>query len=92
MTILDKPNIFSFIDLNKNLLEYYSFNKEGITVENDLVACTLLKFYFDSLTEYNDINTYYLREENKMIQNLERADTSIIDVTPFNVLHNNFSL
>jgi hypothetical protein len=28
----------------------------------------------------------------KMIQNIDRADTSIIDVTAFNVLHNNFSL
>ena len=92
LTILDKPNIISVIDFNKNQLEYYPLNAEGTTVENDLLACTLLKFYLDSLTEFKEIRCYLADRENKMIQNIDRADTSIIDVTALNVLHNNFSL
>jgi hypothetical protein len=56
ISILDKPNIISKIDFNNNLLEYYPLNTEGNTEENDLIACTQLKFYLDSLTEYKNIS------------------------------------
>jgi hypothetical protein len=92
LTILDKPNLISAIDFKKNQLEYYPLNAEGTTVENDLLACTLLKFYLDTLTEYKGNGKNLRNQENQMIQNIDRADTSIIDVTAFNVLHNNFSL
>ena len=74
-------------------MEYYPLNAEGITVENDPLACTILKYYLDTLTEYNSIGFNYLRDrENKMIQNINRGDSSIYDMTAFNVLHSNFSL
>ncbi len=53
LTILDKSNIFSKIEFKNSLLEYYPLNAEGRTEENDLITCTLLKFYLDPLTEYN---------------------------------------
>jgi len=55
------------IDFNKNQLEYYPVNAEGTTVENDLLACTLLKFYLDPLTEYKDTNEYLADKENDII-------------------------
>ena len=54
LTILNKPNLISKIDFNKNQLEYYPLNAEGTTDENDRLACTLLKYYFDQLTEYSE--------------------------------------
>ena len=71
LTFLDKPNIISVIDFNKNQLEYYPLNAEGTTVENDLLACTLIKFYLDTLTEYKEIDNYLTYQENKMNQNID---------------------
>ncbi len=58
LNILNKPNIISKIDFYKNQLEYYPQNAKGTIVENDLLACTLLKYYLDTLTEYKNIGEY----------------------------------
>jgi phage pi2 protein 07 len=52
LNILNKPNLISQIDIDKGLLEYYPMNAEGSIHEYNRVACTLLKFYLDPITEY----------------------------------------
>jgi hypothetical protein len=52
LTIIDKPNLISKIDYKKNQLEYYPLNAEGTIEENNLLACTLLRFFLDPISEY----------------------------------------
>ncbi len=58
----DKPNIVSVFDFKSKLMYYYPKNPKGFIDSNSPLACTLLKFNFDWLTEYQDIG-----EANKLI-------------------------
>jgi hypothetical protein len=74
-------------------LEYYPIYAQETIETNIPLSCNILKFYVDPNTEYVDMyqNNLYWRE-NEIIQIINRPDSSIYDLTAFNLLHNKFSL
>ncbi len=74
-------------------MEYYPIYAQE-TLETDIpLSCNILKFYVDPNSEYVDIFSNKLEyRENEIIQNINRTDCSIYDLTAFNLLHNKFSL
>ncbi len=62
LLMLDKPNIISEFDMKSKFLYHYPKYPDGSIDFNAPLNCTLLKFNFDWLTEYQDIG-----EENKLI-------------------------
>jgi hypothetical protein len=75
-------------------LQYYSVNT---TVEGNIgfpLTKTLLKYHLDLDTEYQSIGKYNSLTSRKedIIKNINNVDSSIIDLAPYNLLHNTFFL
>lgn len=80
--------------METNLLYYHPMNSEGIVDLNNALSCSLLKYHLDPYTEYEDISdkNKLIDRENNIINYIKAVDSSIIELTGFNVLHNSFFL
>ena len=54
--IVERPFFVSVFDMKHKLLYYHFKNPEGSLDMNTRLTCTKLKFNFDWLTEYHDID------------------------------------
>ena len=88
-----KPYLVSVFDVKSKLLYYHPLNPEGSVDLNAPLTCTLLKFNLDWLTEYQDIDESKLNDrEYEIIDKVKNVESTIIDLTGYNVLHHAFSL
>ena len=80
--------------MKSNYLYYHPKNPEGSIDLNAPLTCTFLKFNFDLLTEYQDIDKSdkLMGREYNIIQNIRNVESSIIDLTGYNIKHQTFSL
>ena len=95
LSIALKPNIYISLNSYNKELKYYSVNT---TVKDNIgfpLTKTLLKYHLDLDTEYQSIDKelYPLaKRKEDIIKNINNVDSSIIDLAPYNLLHNTFFL
>jgi hypothetical protein len=80
--------------MKTNCLYYHPKNPEGSIDFNAPITCTLLKFNLDLLSEYQDIDKTdkLMGREFKIIENIKHVESSIIDLTGYNIKHHLFSM
>ena len=94
LLIADRSFFGSVFDMKSKYLYYHALNPEGSIDWNAPITCTQLKFNLDWLTEYQDIDkeSKLIDREYKIIENIKNVESSIIDLTAYDVLHHSFFL
>ena len=87
LSIAEKPFFVSVFDMKSKYLYSHPMNPERSIDLNAPLTCTYLRFNRDCLTEYPDIEREY-----KIIEKIKNVESSIIDFTGYDVIHQEFSL